>query len=248
MPKLGKLTLDGSRPVVAVPFAARATASMVRDAVARGLDVAELRLDLYDDASPAAARDAIAAFDDTPTIATVRSAAEGGGWKATEQERLRLLEAVAPHVDGVDIELGASEIRADALRMAHAAGCLTIVSSHDFERTPDLHALTARVEQAASLGAGIVKIATHASSDADVRTLAQLLLAERHRDLIVIAMGPHGEKSRVFFPALGSLLTFARLGRTTAPGQLALDEMVEALGAFYPEYAERRARDSAPAP
>jgi 3-dehydroquinate dehydratase-1 len=47
--------------------------------------------------------------------------------------------------------------------------------------------------------------------------------------LIVIGMGDAGVASRVLFPALGSLLTYAAAGTQTAPGQLALDEAVALL-------------------
>jgi 3-dehydroquinate dehydratase-1 len=42
-------------------------------------------------------------------------------------------------------------------------------------------------------------------------------------------MGDAGVASRVLFPALGSLLTYASAGTQTAPGQLDLDEAVALL-------------------
>ena len=41
---------------------------------------------------------------------------------------------------------------------------------------------------------------------------------------IVIAMGPHGTNSRVFFPALGSRLTYAHVGHHVVSGQLAFQQ------------------------
>jgi 3-dehydroquinate dehydratase len=42
-------------------------------------------------------------------------------------------------------------------------------------------------------------------------------------------MGPRGRATRVLFPALGSLFTFASLDKKTAPGQLGLEETLRAI-------------------
>ncbi|HEY5595278.1 MAG TPA: type I 3-dehydroquinate dehydratase, partial [Nitrospiria bacterium] len=61
-------------------------------------------------------------------------------------------------------------------------------------------------------------------------------IANATKDIIVIAMGVEGALSRVFFPALGSLLTYAYLGQPTAPGQLGYKELFELLKKFYPKF------------
>jgi 3-dehydroquinate dehydratase len=79
-------------------------------------------------------------------------------------------------------------------------------------------------------------------SDADCARLTALFARHPGRSLVVIGMGDHGKKTRVLFPALGSLFTFAALGRGTAPGQLAWREMRRELALFFPDYAARIAR------
>jgi 3-dehydroquinate dehydratase-1 len=238
MLRLGQLELDGSVPVLAAGFGL-VDPRTIQDARDHGLDVAELRVDLYRTPDQAAVLREVAKFHNMPTIATIRTKAEGGQWERSESERLALFSAVVQKVDAVDVELSA-EIRSDVVKLAHSAGRLAVVSFHDFHGTPPVDALLKYVDDATRLGANIVKVATFANSDADVQILARLLIATKKSNLIVIAMGPHGTKSRVFFPALGSLITFASVDQSTAPGQLELDEMVHEIRAYYPKYNERK--------
>ena len=185
----------------------------------------------------------IVKFRGIPTLATIRSQSEGGQKELRERKRLDLFKAIAPHVDAIDIELRSLEIREEVLALTQAAGKLRVVSFHDFQWTPNFDTLMGIVDEAKSIGADIVKIATQANSDADVATLARLLLQRRDANLIVIGMGPAGVKSRVFFPALGSLMTFASLGQATAPGQLPIKEMLQELRVYYPAFNEKKIID-----
>lgn len=224
---IGSLVL-GTRPRIAVPFTDRATRADVAEALSHGMDVAELRVDLYASFAPDHALAALATFAGVSTLATVRHADEGGGFRGPEAERLALYRALVPRVDAIDVEI-ASEIGAPAIASARDAGRLAIASFHDFAKTPDPGALAAVVTRGRALGADVVKIATAVASPADLRVLARLLLEHEDTGLIVIGMGARGVASRVFFPLLGSLVTYAAAGTQTAPGQLALDDLVALL-------------------
>jgi 3-dehydroquinate dehydratase-1 len=226
---IGNLKLGG-RARVAVPFRDDATRAGVRGLVARGLDVAELRVDLFASRDPSYALGVLPVFADVPTLATIRCAAEGGSWSAPEDERLALYRSLVPRVDAIDVEISSS-IAPDVISATRAAGKLAIASFHDFDRTPDLRSLGARIEAGRALGADVVKIAAQVRDASDLRSLARLLVThdESGLALIVIGMGDAGVASRVFFPALGSLLTYASGGTQTAPGQLGLDEAVALL-------------------
>lgn len=227
---IGGVELGGPRARVAVPFGDDATPAAVQALVARGLDVAELRVDLFASRDPGRALAALPAFAGVPTLVTIRSADEGGGWSAPEDERLALYRTLVPHAGAIDVEI-ASPIARDAIAAARAAGRLAIASFHDFDRTPGARSLAARVEAGRALGADVVKIAAQVRDAADLRTLARVLVErdDAGPGLIVIGMGDAGVASRVLFPALGSLLTYAAAGTRTAPGQLALDEAVALL-------------------
>jgi 3-dehydroquinate dehydratase-1 len=233
---LGTLRL-GAVPRIAAPV----TDGDVRahaDAVRRYADLVELRIDQFARHDPAyvgaVCRDAGALG--LPLIATIRSVDEGGGTRLDDVQRLALFEAVLPSVAAVDIELRAP-IRAQVVELAHRTGKRAIVSYHDFAATPidtDLAALF----QAAELGnADVVKIAAQARDAADADRLLVFLLERRARAMIVIGMGPHGVASRVFFPLLGSLITYGGVGAATAPGQLPLAELHAELRRYSPAFA-----------
>jgi 3-dehydroquinate dehydratase-1 len=223
---IGTLVLGQDRPRIAVPFTDGATRPDVADAVARGCDVAELRADLCSAFDAPHLLAALAPFAGVPLLATIRHGDEGGGWRGAEADRLALYRALLPRVDAIDVEI-ASEIGRPVIAAAREAGKLAIASFHDFAKTPADGALAAVVERGRARGADVVKIATTVASPADLRALARLLV--EHDDLIVVGMGARGVASRVLFPLLGSLLTYASAGTQTAPGQLALDELVELL-------------------
>jgi 3-dehydroquinate dehydratase-1 len=133
----------------------------------------------------------------------------------------------------VDVEI-ASEIAGDVIRAARGAGKLAIASFHDFAKTPGAEALADVVGRGRALGANVVKIATKVADRNDVRSLARLLVDPSDIGLIVIGMGDAAIATRVLFPALGSLLTYAHAGNATAPGQIPLVEMQQLLRQLFP--------------
>ena len=152
----------------------------------------------------------------------------------SEQERLSLFKKIIPEVNAVDIELSAETILPEVVQAAHAAGKIVILSYHNFDRTPALKELNGIMDKAKSLGADIVKVATLATQQEDIQALAGFTIAHAKKNIVTIAMGSEGTLSRVFFPALGSLLTYAHIGQPTAPGQLGYVELFELLRKFYP--------------
>jgi 3-dehydroquinate dehydratase-1 len=112
---------------------------------------------------------------------------------------------------------------------------LLIVSYHHFEHTPGLMALEEIDARARRLGAHVVKVAVWCNSQADLRNLASFTIQKQPLGIITIGMGELGVVSRIAFPALGSLVTYACHGTPTAPGQLTWEETVGYLAAFYPQ-------------
>ena len=230
--RIGSVEL-GTRPRVAVPFADAATRVEVLSLVQQGLDVAELRVDHFARVDAAYVLARLDVFAGVPVLATIRSAAEGGGWKGSEADRLALFQALIPRVDAVDVEI-ASEIARDVIDAARGAGKLAIASFHDFAKTPSTAALADVVERGRAFGADVVKIATAVADRGDLRSLARLLVDTDDIGLIAIGMGDAALATRVLFPALGSLLTYAHAGNATAPGQIPLVEMQQLLRRLFP--------------
>lgn len=197
--------------------------------------VVELRLDALADQSPAACCAFVRRYAEFPLLATLRRREEGGAWKGTEIERRACYSAVLPLVQAIDVEIGASEIVEAVMDEARAHGKLAIGSFHDFQETPNDACLEEVHTRGRSLGADVVKVAARCNSSSDLQRLAAFTLAHRADKVIVIGMGAHGLASRVFFPALGSLLTYTFLGDPTAPGQLNCTDTLKYLDVFYPQ-------------
>ena len=228
----GPITL-GERPAVAVAIQAPEDPSAI--AAAYPGAIVELRLDALPDPTPDACTDFVARYDGFPRLATIRHHGEGGGWKGGEEARLACFEAVLPRVDMVDVEITSGEITESVVARAHALGKVVIGSFHDFEATPEDHALEAVQKRGRALGVDIVKVAARCATPEDAQRLAAFTLRHRDEGIIVVGMGPYGTASRVFFPALGSLVTYTFLGKPTAPGQLNCQDTLKYLRDFYPQ-------------
>jgi 3-dehydroquinate dehydratase-1 len=223
MLRFGTLEFDGT-PRIAVPFRDDVTPKTVEAAKSLGMDLAELRIDLFTNREPAHVLHVITRFQGVPLLATIRSSAEGGQWNGPDADCLALIEAILPSVDAVDIELSSEAIVDVVIRAAHECRKPAVVSYHNFTTTPPLEQLQRIADTARDRGADIVKVATHCTTRDDLRTLTRLLLAQEDKPTVAIGMGPRGATSRVLFPALGSLFTFASHGEPTAPGQFSLEE------------------------
>ncbi len=219
--KIGKLTLGGI-PRIAVSFRDKTPKRAIREAKLLGMDVAELRIDLFSSFKPSCILKEVSKFKGIPTIATIRSKVEGGKWRFRDERRLDLFRAVIPKVSAVDIELSSKFILGLVVQAARRARKLVIVSYHNFERTPRLDELNEILELAEASGADIVKIAAMGRNPGDFRTLARFTMEHASKGIITVAMGREAAVSRIVFPALGSLLTYAHFGKPTAPGQLDL--------------------------
>lgn len=232
MLKIGPMALGG-RPRAAIAIQGMVDPALIR--AAGGEVVVELRLDALADQSPEALVNFTRRYAEFPLLATIRRREEGGAWKGTEAERLACYVAVLPEVHAVDVEIGADEIAPQVVSAARALGKLTIGSFHDFKVTPAMEVLESVHARGRMLGADIVKVAARCNSPEDLQRLAGFTLTHRDDQIITIGMGGHGLVSRIFFPALGSLLTYTFLGEPTAPGQLNCTDTLKYLGVFYPE-------------
>jgi len=176
----------------------------------------------------------------TAVLLTVRLVEDGGRW-TDDAGRLPLFQRAitANACAWVDIE-AESSIAPTVVEIAHAHGALAVVSHHDFGGTPELDALEKIVDDARSLGADVVKIATRVDGLEDHDRLVELLRRRRDQALAIVGMGPFGTSLRSYLPCVGSRVTYGYLDEPAAPGQIAAPELVARLVTDCPAYAERR--------
>lgn len=228
-------TID--QPVLAAPVTDLTSDEVLDHALQGGLDVAELRVDKMTSYAAGAVQAELQRLSPFVKLVTARAAFEGGEWRATEQDRLAMFLAAMPELDVLDIELAAVDIRDEVIHAAQQHNKIIIGSHHNFVETPSLSVLESVIAEGQAAGVDVVKVACTANSPQDLQRLAELLLKYQHEpscNLIIIGMGEWGLSSRIFFPALGSRLTFTHLGEASAPGQLALEDMLSNIQGYYP--------------
>ncbi|MFC7249647.1 type I 3-dehydroquinate dehydratase [Halomicroarcula sp. GCM10025324] len=196
----------------------------IEPAAREDADGVELRMDLTDD--PLAQLDA---YDgDLPVLVTNRVEWEGGA-TADTADRLDALETAVEFdaVEAVDLELASLEGDGDhdAARVADHArehDASVVVSTHDFEATPDRETLVGRLERACAVG-DVGKVATTAHTPDDVLAMlvATRVLTTAGERVATMCMGEAGRHSRAVAPLYGSKIGYAPVdpGAATAPGQ-----------------------------
>src|SRR5450432_869458 len=215
-----------SRPEAVADFA-------LTPAPSRVIDLLALRVDLFAEHALGACAEAAG----TPVLVTIRLAAEGGRWTRPDALRVDLYREALAFASWIDVE-AASPIARDVTALARARGATSVVSHHDFARTPPLAELERLLEACRAAGADVPKLATKVSTDEDRDALLTLAAAHAGRACI-IGMGP--ADLRVLLPARGSRLAYGYLDAPTAPGQLAASDMDARLRAASPAYAAGRA-------
>jgi len=240
--------IGGKRPLICLPLTAATEESLCQEAdkcLVFAPDILEWRVDFFtaaaDIAAVAAGLAALrAAAGDTPLIFTCRDAAEGGTRNLTASHRFRLMmmALTSGHCDLLDAELAMGEGMIAALApVAAATGTGLILSFHDFAATPDAAAIFAKLKQARDLGAAIAKVAVTPKKAEDIVALFAATCQARHElalPLITVAMGRDGRISRIAGGLFGSDVTFAAGRGASAPGQLPIRKLREAMKLLYP--------------
>lgn len=178
-----------------------------------GCDLIELRLDSlgfdeglrhYAENSP------------LPLLITARGANEGGQKDWSSGERAIAYRALLPFATLIDVELRDFDLLDDLIAEARESGVLVVGSFHDFERTPLVDELRARLDSRADLH----KFALMAHSPSDIVEHLELLKYLDGHPCAVMGMGPLGAAARPLMAQCGSLLNYGYLGEIpTAPNQ-----------------------------
>lgn len=191
---------------------------VAEDCIEKGADVLEFRIDALDNPNFKDIQEIIEEIN-FPMIATNRISSEGGSFKGTEEERIDILLKCAPLVDYVDIELQSDD---KYIKQIHDTGVTTIVSYHDFHKTPEINEIMYIVEKEHKLG-DIAKVAFMPNDLDD--TLKILAILSHCENTIAISMSDLGSYTRVMASKFDSPITFAAGTDVTAPGQINIETM-----------------------
>ena len=170
-----------------------------------------------------------------PLLLTLRTKEEGGSLSPDDASYIALYQQwlEAGFADLIDIEMRIGAPAVDRLvKQAHQHYVAVILSYHDFQATPDNADMLRRLSWQAAHGADILKIAVMPKTPQDVSRLTDVTWQMRQRSdkpLLTMAMGGLGAVTRVSGEVFGSNLTFGTLGEASAPGQLDVQALDQAL-------------------
>ncbi len=217
-------------PLVVLPVDDRDLEKKLSMALDYGIDMVELRIDQFSEFSENYVLEKAKLVKDynLGIIATVRSKEEGGKFIPDEQ-RLKIFEAVAGISDIIDVELTSEKINRKVVEIAKDEGKLSLVSYHDFDKTPDEDFIQSVIDRAVSLGADIVKFAFKVNSYEDVSRILCISGKNRDKKVVAIGMGELGKITRVAGFFFGSVLTYTYIGKSFAPGQIEARKLIEEL-------------------
>ena len=171
-----------------------------------------------------------------PIIYTFRTGKEGGEKEISSDNYVNLIKRVLESgtIDLIDIEMFmGDEIVSDLIKEAHECGVKVIMSNHEFTKTPIKKELIGRLVKMQKLGADIAKIAVMPNNKMEVLTLLEATVEayEEHMDIpiVTMSMGKYGMISRMAGEVFGSAITFGCVGKTSAPGQIEVNNLDTAL-------------------
>lgn len=171
-----------------------------------------------------------------PLLFTIRTKAEGGevSLALSEYVQINLTVAKSHIADFIDVEVfGDEEEKICLIHGIQEAGALVIASSHDFAKTDDAKTLLARFQTMDRTGADILKMAVMPQKFEDVLILMQvtheMTVSHTEKPVIAMSMGSLGVLSRVAGEQYGSALSFGTAGEASAPGQIPIGQLRQAL-------------------
>ena len=236
----GKPMGNGVLPAIITPLVGKTQAAILEEVAAivpKKPDLLEWRIDFFESIGdiPAVIDTALAirrAAGGIPVLLTRRNETEGGQpLKIDEAAVVAMYTAAcnAKCVELIDYELSNAPADLKALReVSKASGIGMIMSYHNFQMTPDGATLDSKFAAAKAFDADVGKVAVMPTNERDVLEL--LAATSRAREaldipLISMSMGGVGSLSRIMGWVYGSAATFAVGKSSSAPGQIAIEDL-----------------------
>lgn len=229
------MVIGRGMPKICVPVMGKDIDTIMQNALAAGkseADMVEWRCDdytdIFDHSQAIKALNVVSRnIDNKPLLCTFRSSREGGEQDITPQEYVELYKVLMETelVDLVDVELFMGYDTVNALiALAGEHNVKTIMSNHDFEKTPSDEEISDRLVKMQEFGADVAKIAVMPENRADVLRLMSVTRKIKDNTLdipvITMSMGDYGMVSRMAGEISGSDVTFASVSGKSAPGQI----------------------------
>lgn len=238
---------DHEVPIICVPIVEKNKDDIIaafKECYENKIEAVEWRVDLYEGInSPNEIRYVLEAVEDYTRdmllIYTVRTKQQGGEIEVDESKLIDLYDVASESqvVDFIDVECFSVKSPSKVIAKIHENDKKVIVSHHEFLETPEEPVLFHIYEDLFQTGADIVKIAVMPKNSNDVVRLLKFTCDVKEKNpnkpLITISMGKLGTISRITGEIFGSAITFATLGKKSAPGQLTQENVKEILDVIH---------------
>ena len=248
MIKVRDITLGEGLPAICIPLTGATVKEVLVQAEQAAIseaDIAEWRADLCGEVMdgtcgiPHVIREIRERLGNKALLFTLRTKKEGGAADKDGEAYKGLLKEALSQPDGIDmidVELSVGEaVVAELTAAVERAGVISVISSHDFEKTPEDPELEALAEALDKTGGDIAKIAVMPQSTEDVERIRALADKIKNglmkKPYLLISMGETGKETRLDAGALGSVMTFGALTekQLSAPGQVTVSELKKEL-------------------
>lgn len=250
--KIRNLKVGDGIPKICVPIVGR-TKDEIEDSICQILeygtlpDMVEFRADWFENVLDEKQTCAILCMireklNEIPVLFTVRTAEEGGerAFDFGEYKQVLCNAAKSGYIDAVDVEAfsytGMEGVTAAVEQLVESLKnykCVVVGSNHDFDATPSVLEMTKRLRRMCVMGMDIAKIAVMPHDAHDVVKLlaatAEVSCEQEMCPVITMSMSGLGVISRLSGEVFGSAVTFASVGRASAPGQVPLEQIKETL-------------------
>lgn len=240
--KVGNIILGNNCPKICVPLVADSIDGIngeVLHALESKADLLELRIDYYVRKNGLhnviEAVESVRKLSNMPLIFTFRTKPEGGECEITQEQYSKLILEISEtgYADFADVELNMGEAFVEELiKKIKQTSTRVIVSNHDFEHTVPEDEIIRRMKIMEKIGADIAKVAMMPVCEEDVISLLDASVKMKKQlsiPIITMSMGKMGAISRLWGNLSGSVITFASVTETSAPGQMRSDKVSECI-------------------
>ncbi len=268
MVQIGNVTIGEGQPKICVAITETDQKAIIAAAdilVSKSIDVIEWRMDFYQkiqewDMVEETLHRLDMSMCGKPLLVTIRTSGEGGKCDISVEDYQELLLKIANtgYVDMIDVEafmgITYEELKDTSVSWTETYASLVdliqqlqkkvkvVGSYHDFDKTPSYQEMWDRLHFMETIGMDIAKMAVMPRDKRDVLKLMAVTLdasEDMRIPLVTMSMGDIGSISRIAGEAYGSSMTFGSVGQASAPGQIAVNRLEEALDLLHQCYKRR---------
>lgn len=236
--RIKNIEIGGGIPKICVPVVDKSIddiLSSIDDIIKQKVEIVEWRADWYESHNVDDILKVLfkirKKLKNRVVLFTFRTAFEGGNGNLTKEEYFCLCKNVVESglVDLIDIEMSfGRKYFKEIVEYSHKKGIYVVGSMHNFEKTPKDAEIFEVFDEMNLNEADILKIAVMPKTEKDIERILELtrLSSQKYiQPVIAIAMGEMGVKTRIYGEIYGSAITFASIGKVSAPGQIDVVKM-----------------------